>query len=418
MDPFDRNGHRPLDAGFSFEGMSLPVLCVDKGGQVIVWNECLAQSSGLESKHAEGAFLVDLLEPGDVQIWQEALHVCLLTKPMVQCNLRLRSGRNDMVGFHARVARHFNSDNEVTGAVCFLEQIDVKEADDPIEPRNIDNVSQPSALASFIQTASIPAFAVDKRGTIVLWNEALAFMSGYSSAESTGKSLVDTYVSGPKRDIFNEILNKALAGEGTTSHEFEFRTKGDDTRPVLLNVSPLEASTGLIIGSFAIAVDAMDTLHKYLSSYAKANELQRLIHTANTLIIGVDERGRVNLWSDTASDITGVSYGQAFDKPFIETFVAQSNVENLERIQNDATLGKGWTSLDLFLRTTDGGIRRTLVSVTPRRNADDAIFGVLYIAHDLTEPSKYDRAAASTAGEFRSIINTLSAPIFGIDSKG
>jgi PAS domain-containing protein len=72
----------------------------------------------------------------------------------------------------------------------------------------------------------------------------------------------------------------------------------------------------------------------------------------------------------------------------------------------------------LEFRTKTNEIRYLLVNATTRRDAENNISGVVGVAQDVTEAVERDRAAGAMARELRQLVDTATAPIFGIDVQG
>jgi PAS domain S-box-containing protein len=401
---------------FWFDGLGLPSFAVEKEGKVVAWNRKLVESSRLSVKQVRGAGFAELVFSQDRLAWEKALQDCLRTAEPQTCTVRCRI---DNGWKRLRIQLNSNTcagSSEVAGAVCFVEFDGV----DP--PENctceMDQVSlTDSDYARFIRSGNLASFAVDQTGTINLWNEAMATLSGFSEADWLGKSLVDNFIPSSSRDTFKNALGKAFLGEGTANYEFEFRAKDGDIRYLLLNISPLWRGNN-VVGAIVVAQDVTDQAQHYRSVTATARELQQLIDTANTLIFGVDERGYVNEWNDKTAEITGFTGDSAFNSPFIENFIPDSHRDAVRSIQESSLQGRGTANYELELRTRGNEMRHLLVTVSTRRNAEHGVCGAFYIAHDITEASKHDRAVAAMASELRQLIDTANAPIFGIDCDG
>jgi PAS domain S-box-containing protein len=412
---------------FWFDGLGIPSFAVEKEGKVVAWNRKLVAASRLSVKQVHGVGFAALVWSQDQIAWEKALQDCIRTAEPQTCSVRCRI---DNVWKRLRIQLTSNTcagGSEVVGAVCFVEFEDMDdplenctcEVDTPVDQVQValtDSLTD-SEYARFIRSGNLASFGVDQTGTINLWNEAMATLSGFSELDFMGKSLVDNFIPSSLRDTFKEALGKAFLGEGTANYEFEFRAKDGDIRYLLLNVSPLWRGSH-VVGAIAVAQDVTEQAQHYRSVTGMARELQQLIDTANTLIFGVDERGYVNEWNDKTAEITGFTGDYAFNSPFIENFIADSHRDAVRSIQESALQGRGTANYELELRTRGNEMRHLLVTVSTRRNAEHAVCGALYIAHDITEASKHDRAVTAMASELRQLIDTANAPIFGIDCDG
>jgi PAS domain-containing protein len=90
----------------------------------------------------------------------------------------------------------------------------------------------------------------------------------------------------------------------------------------------------------------------------------------------------------------------------------------VRHILDNALRGRGTSNIELEIRTKDDETRYLLVNATTRRDAENNVVGIVFIAQDVTEAIKHDRAVAAMANELRQLIDTANAPIFGIDRDG
>jgi len=102
----------------------------------------------------------------------------------------------------------------------------------------------------------------------------------------------------------------------------------------------------------------------------------------------------------------------------VSTFIVAKLGKSVRRVLDDALRGIETSNYELEFLTKSNEIRYLLVNATTRKNADQAIIGVVGVAQDVTEAAKHDRQVASIANELRQLVDTANAPIFGIDVKG
>ena len=123
-----------------------------------------------------------------------------------------------------------------------------------------------------------------------MWNKNAATLSGYSSADTMGHNLVNEFITEDFRASVQEVLDKALQGEEAANFAFPLVTKGGTRLEILLNATSRRDVDGHIIGVVGIGQDITARL-------AQEQEYSKLIDTANAPIFGVDEAGRVTVYS-------------------------------------------------------------------------------------------------------------------------
>ena len=402
-----------------FDGMGIPALAVDRKGIITGWNRRLFEISQLNSKDMLGSSLSDFLLQEDTGIWERAFQECLVAKQPISCScrVRIRSATNGAsplpISYKVQVTSLSTYDNEITGAICFLEMIDKEEA----HQREISREMERS-LQRFLYTANIAAVAVDRSARICLWNEKLACLTGYSQEEALGKILVEAFIPSSAQDTFQALLGKALAGDGASNYELVFQKKNGTTSFLRFNISPAMDEDGSLVGAVAVAEDVTEATLHCRSVSERYRELQQMIDKANTAIFGIDTDGFVNEWNIRAADVTAYSKDEAFGKSFVQTFLSPGQREAFQTIQANSLNSRDGTNFELDFRTKYGETRHLLVTVTTRRNVNNEISGAICMAHDISEASKHDRAVAAMASELRQLIDTANVPIFGTDCEG
>lgn len=325
----------------------------------------------------------------------------------------------------------------------------------------------PSGQSLVVEQVNLPVVAVDCQGVIDLWNPHAEKLFGWSAQDvlrrhkfwdlctqgsihygSAGKKLeaeelgmsiaksatfppeelassssTTSTLTLPERNTASQSVRKALeaacaSGTETCQFELEFHTKSGDVLYLLANVFPRRAQNAIITGAFIVAQDVTESAQHDRAVAALARELQQLLDTANSPIFGVDCAGHVNEWNDKIAEITGFTADEAFNIPYVKTFVAPENQEAARNVIERAVNGRGTTNFELEILTKSGEVRYLLVNATTRRNVDNEVVGAVVIAQDVTEAAKHDRAIAAMASELRQLIDTANAPIFGIDCDG
>ena len=100
-----------------------------------------------------------------------------------------------------------------------------------------------------------------------------------------------------------------------------------------------------------------------------ADDLTRLIETANAPIFGVDLKGRVTEWDAIAESLSGFSKQETLGQPSVEKFITEDYKERVEKVLNEALLGKETANFEFPLITKDGRRFDVLLNATTRRDA-------------------------------------------------
>jgi PAS domain S-box-containing protein len=135
-----------------------------------------------------------------------------------------------------------------------------------------------------------------------------------------------------------------------------------------------------------------DERHKYqkhhgaskeseLFQVARANELRKLVDSANAPIFGIDLNGRVNEWNFKTAEITGYSREEAYDKPLVASFIAEHFRESVQEVLDKALQGDETANYELEFDTKSKETRVLLVNASTRRDVHNNIVGGKYLFH-------------------------------------
>lgn len=285
------------------------------------------------------------------------------------------------------ISPRYNKDKQIVGAM-FLAS-DMTEGNAKMGTLRLEA----HRLRTLIDTANAPIFGIDANGVVNEWNNKTAEITGFGKSEARGKSLVDTFIFPDLRDSVRGILQKALQhGEGTSNYELEFKTKCNEIRHLLVNVTPQNGRNDVVEGVVFIAQDVTKAVARDRAVRSMAVELRQLIDTANAPIFGIDVNGKVNEWNTRMSTITGFPKEEATGMPLVENFIAPSMKEKVGEILQAALNGNETSNYEVQVTSKSGEPIFLLVNATTRRDPSSDIIGVVGVAQDVTEDRRHARA--------------------------
>ena len=149
-----------------------------------------------------------------------------------------------------------------------------------------------------------------------------------------------------------------------------------------------------------------------------AEDLSRLIDTANAPIFGIDTDGRITEWNVKAAQITGRSKEEVMGCHLVSNFITEEFRHSVQQVLDDALSGDATANFELPLFDNKAQRVDVLLNANPRRHKTGQVYGVVGVGQDITERKKAENELKRVAGDLTRLIDTANAPIFGIDENG
>ena len=112
-------------------------------------------------------------------------------------------------------------------------------------------------------------------------------------------------------------------------------------------------------------------------------ELERLVDTASTPVVGVDTEGNINAWNDKIADIIGFAKEEALEKSLVKAFLVKKCHASVKDVLNDAIQGRETTMLELVFLTKSNITRSFFMNAFKRRNVEGNIIGAVFVIQGL-----------------------------------
>jgi len=233
-----------------------------------------------------------------------------------------------------------------------------------------------------------------------------------------GRKLVESFITLDYKVQVATVLQRAIQGEETANFEFPLITKGGKRFDVLLNATTRRDADGHVTGVVGVGQDITNLRQVMVESKRVADDLTRVINTANAPIFGIDTQGCVTEWNRMAAAISGWSRRDTLGKPLVQEFITESYRDEVGRVLTSALEGNETANYEFPLFTKDGRRREILLNATTRRGADGEVTGVIGVGQDITELRKVTAEQQRVADDLQRLIETANAPIFGVDVEG
>jgi PAS domain S-box-containing protein len=108
-----------------------------------------------------------------------------------------------------------------------------------------------------------------------------------------------------------------------------------------------------------------------------ADDLTRLIDSANAPIFGIDVHGMVTEWNQTVCRLTGYTKEEVLGKHLVDTYITPEYQVGVNNVMQEALGGTEMANFEFPLFGKTGQRVEVLLNASSRRDADGAIMGVV-----------------------------------------
>ncbi|QPF94171.1 PAS domain S-box protein [Bradyrhizobium commune] len=189
-------------------------------------------------------------------------------------------------------------------------------------------------------------------GVITGWNRAAEHLFGYSAAEAVGQP-IDLIVPQDRKAEVRGTLNRISSNQSIAQHETVRISKDGRQLDVVLNISPLRADNGEIVGVSKIAHDITEEKQAREKLRRETEERQRIFETSRDLILVTDGFGNFIQVSPSVKDILGFSPDDMIGHSATD-FIHPEDLENTRSEMRAARRGQTKRSFEARYYHYDG----------------------------------------------------------------
>ena len=144
-------------------------------------------------------------------------------------------------------------------------------------------------LWALVQGSPLAIFAVNKEGSILVWNKAAEQLFGWKEQEILGK--LNPIILEDREDEFRLLRDRALSGTIYTGMEIEARKKGSQTVDISISTAPLRNDDNAIVGIMAIVKNISERKRMVRALQDNLQKSQRIFNqTIEALTSAVEQR--------------------------------------------------------------------------------------------------------------------------------
>lgn len=221
---------------------------------------------------------------------------------------------------------------------------------------------------------------------MTFFNRAAEHMFGWKAEEICGRGL-QALMPSPYREEHDAYIERYLrTGEphaiGRVRHVEALRRSGE-VFPIELSVS--EARFGGEVLFTAVIRDVSERLRLEAELRSQRDFAERLIDTAQAIVLVLDLEGRVVRVNRYLEDLSGRTQGEVVGRDWLEWFIPERDRPRVRRTFEAALAGRRVRGA-INAITTRGGEERLIEWYdSPWRDAEGELVGLLAIGQDITE---------------------------------
>ena len=186
----------------------------------------------------------------------------------------------------------------------------------------------------------------------------------------------------------------------------------------MLNATTRRDWRGNVTGVAGVGQDTTALNQMLAQSERVADDLTRLIETANAPIFGINTFGKITEWNAKASSLLGSNKDEAVGEHLVQRFITEEFKASVSEVLDSALVGKETANFEFPMFTKFGERRDILLNATTRRGPNDEVTGVIGVGQDITQIRKITKEQERVPDDLSRLIERANAPIFGVDSNG
>lgn len=370
------------------EGSPIPKFVINREHKIIFWNRACEELTGLAAKDMIGTdkhylpfygtkrpLIADLIVDNDIKGLEQ-----YYGSKRVQQSIRgggAYEARDYYIDLNGR-SRHlyflaspiFDDRGEIIAAVETLQdvtreremELSLKEHAETLRDELDKNITLQKTIEGIIEGSPIPMFVIDRNHKIILWNKALAEMSGYSAKVMVGTDnqylpfypekrpviadlIIDNDMEGLHRHYFRKKFRISSVIAGALEVWDYYENLGGKGRYLHFHAAPIRDDHGEIIAAIETLEDITreEEMDRNLREYAESlqnelkeninlrteieglyNYIQSILDSSPDMLIEVNRAGYITFASRGRSG--GWTVSQTVGKHFTETNPEQKEI--------------------------------------------------------------------------------------------
>jgi PAS domain S-box-containing protein/putative nucleotidyltransferase with HDIG domain len=275
-------------------------------------------------------------------------------------------------------------------------------------------VGSEAKYRSIVDTSASGIAIADDAGTLILVNDRLCDMFGYSRDEVMGKQFLD-FIHPEERERIASDFFEAVASSKTLP-TLEFRGARKDGGTIWLFTTPNPLKIGDRLSGFSVVIQDITQLKQAEAALKESEQRYSSLFEHNpSMVYAIDRQGRFTSINAAAVKLTGYSEEEAVRRDFADGIVPEY-LETVKLHYAKALNGEP-QSYEAAVIAKDGrriDIHITSVPIIINRE----VIGIYGIAEDITGRKQMENQLVESEAKYRTVVENMHDVLYRTDSKG
>jgi PAS domain S-box-containing protein len=240
-------------------------------------------------------------------------------------------------------------------------------------------------LEAIIESATDGIISIDVRGQMVLVNQAAARLFGYSKAEMLGQN-INILMPAPHAGQHDGYIGRYMrTGEAKIigiGREVMAQRKDGTQFPIRLSISEVELDNRRLFTG--IVHDLTQQKNAEAALQREKERAQRYLNIANTLIVILDQDGKIKLINDKGCKILEVAHEEAIGKDWVDHFIPDSYRSEVKVVFRALMDGRDIAYYENYIQSSSGKQHLVAWHNTLLRDEQGNITGTLSSGIDIS----------------------------------
>jgi diguanylate cyclase (GGDEF)-like protein/PAS domain S-box-containing protein len=222
-------------------------------------------------------------------------------------------------------------------------------------------------------------------GEITYLNRAAERMLGWSADELIGRELLTTIPDPAMHENAQEISRYVRTGHHWFG-EFGLRRKDGSMFPALVSIAPVTDDAGETSGIISVYTDISELKH----AEEDLRFHKHIVDAVGQAVVVSDTAGYITYWNKAAENLYEWTAEEALGQLVFEVLAAPHDTERAQSITETVARGETWAG-ESPVKKKDGTEFSAYFTVSPIRNSEGEIVGIIGVSHDISEQKEYER---------------------------